>query len=281
MPPARRAIRSRWPRRPPRWDSSRSCPPAIAAFPNLGLIAGCGMLIAFLCSITLVPAMLALLNPPGEAAAVGFQSLAPLDHFLQRHRIAVIAGTILIVLAGTPLLLHLPFDFNPVNLQSPSSASVVTYRQLQRNPETSGNDAEILAPSLEQADAIAKRLAALPEVSRVLTLSSFIPGDQDRKIAALKAASQRLGAALNPQAQQPAPSDQEVVAAIQKHRRGPCQGCGQSDRLRRRRRATRFRSADASGRRRCRRPGQGGSRDRAAVDFRSRPASQQPCARKR
>ena len=191
-------------------------PTSYRGLSELGLIAGCGMLIAFSCSITLVPAMLALLNPPGEAAAVGFQSLAPLDHFLQRHRIPVIAGTILIVLAGTPLLLHLPFDFNPVNLQSPDSPSVVTYRQLQRNPETSGNDAEILAPSLEQADATAKRLAALPEVSRVLTLSSFIPGDQDRKIAALKTASQRLGAALNPQAPQPAPNDQEVVAAIQK-----------------------------------------------------------------
>ena len=66
----------------------------------------------------LVPAMLALLNPPGEPAAVGFRSLAPLDDFLQRHRIAVVAGTILVVLAGTPLLLHLPFDFNPVDLQS-------------------------------------------------------------------------------------------------------------------------------------------------------------------
>jgi uncharacterized protein len=183
---------------------------------ELGLIAGCGMLIAFLCSITLVPAMLALLNPPGETAAVGFQRLAPLDDFLQRHRIAVIAGTILIVLAGTPLLLHLPFDFNPVNLQSPNSPSVVTYHQLQRNPETGGNDAEILAPSIEQADAIAKRLAALPEVSRVLTLSSLIPGDQDRKIAALKKASQSLDAALDPRTRQPTPSDQEVVAAIRK-----------------------------------------------------------------
>jgi uncharacterized protein len=190
-------------------------PTSYRGLSELGLIAGCGMLIAFLCSITLVPAMLALLNPPGEPAAVGFKSLAPLDDFLQRHRIAVIAGTFFVVLAGTPLLLHLPFDFNPVNLQSPNSPSVVTYRQLQSDPETSGNDAEILTPSLEQADATAKRLAAHPEVSRALTLSSFIPADQDQKIAALKAASQKLGAALNPPKQQPAPSDQEVVAAIQ------------------------------------------------------------------
>jgi len=127
---------------------------------ELGLIAGCGMLIAFICSITFVPAMLAVLNPPGELASVGFKSLAPLDNFLQRHRIAVIAGTIGVVLAGTPLLFHVPFDFNPVNLENPNAASVVTYRELQENPETSGNDAEVLATSLDEANSTAKRLAA-------------------------------------------------------------------------------------------------------------------------
>jgi hopanoid biosynthesis associated RND transporter like protein HpnN len=92
---------------------------------------------------------------------------------------------------------------------------VVTYRELQNDPETSGNDAEVLAPSLEKADETAKRLAALPEVSRTLTLSSLIPADQDQKIAALKAASQRLGRALNPPTVRPAPSDQENMAALQ------------------------------------------------------------------
>jgi hopanoid biosynthesis associated RND transporter like protein HpnN len=173
------------------------------------------MLVAFACSITLVPASLALLKPPGEPAPVGFRSLAPLDDFLQRRRIAVIVGTFLVVLAGIPLLFHLQFDFNPVDLQSPDSPSVVTYRELQNDPETSGNDAEVLAPSLEEADETAKGLAVLPEVSRSLTLSGLIPADQDQKIAALKAASQRLGPALNPPMMRPAPSDQENTAALQ------------------------------------------------------------------
>ena len=190
-------------------------PTSYRGLSELGLIAGCGMLIAFLCSITLVPAMLAALNPAGEAVAVGFRSLAPLDDFLQRHRVAVVTGTILVVLAGTPLLWHLSFDFNPINLQNPDSPSVVTYRELQRNPQASGNDAEVLAPSLDAANPTAKRLATLPEVSRVLTLSSFVPDEQDRKIAALKAASRRLGPALNPDRRLPAPSDQENVATIQ------------------------------------------------------------------
>jgi hopanoid biosynthesis associated RND transporter like protein HpnN len=190
-------------------------PTSYRGLSELGLIAGCGMLVAFVCSITLVPASLAVLEPPGEPAPVGFRALAPTDDFLQRHRLAVIVGTFLVVLAGTPLLFRLQFDFNPVDLQNPDSPSVVTYRELQNDPETSGNDAQVLAPSLERADETAKRLAALPDVSRTLTLSSLIPADQDQKIAALKAASKRLGPALNPPMVRPAPSDQENIAAIQ------------------------------------------------------------------
>src|ERR1700733_13324883 len=137
---------------------------------ELGLIAGCGMLIAFFCSITFVPAMLAIVKPPGESAPVGFSSLAPLDDFLQRHRIAVIVTTIGVVLAA----------------------------------------------SLDEANAVAKRLAALPEVARTRTLSNFIPDDQDEKITALKLAAHNLGAALHPPQRQPAPSDQDTVDAIRK-----------------------------------------------------------------
>jgi uncharacterized protein len=180
---------------------------------ELGLIAGCGMLVAFLCSITLVPAVLALLSPPSEAAPVGFARLAALDDFLQRHRIVVIAGTFLVVLAGTPLLSRLPFDFNPINLQDQKAPSVVAYRELQGNPLTSGTEAEVVAGSLGDADVIAGRLAALPQVLRTLTLNSFIPADQGQKISVVKSAATRLLGALDPK-RDPAPSDKDNVDAI-------------------------------------------------------------------
>jgi uncharacterized protein len=182
---------------------------------ELGLVAGCGMLIAFACSITVVPAVLAVLKPPGESARVGFRSLAPLDDFLQRNRIAVIIGIVGVVLAGTPLLFQLTFDSNPINLQNPNAPSVKTYRELQGTPETSGNDAEILAASLAEADATAGRLAKLPEVSRTLTLNSFVPDDQGPKLAAIRAAAPRLIGSLEPSVQ-PAPSDGDTVEAIRK-----------------------------------------------------------------
>jgi hopanoid biosynthesis associated RND transporter like protein HpnN len=126
----------------------------------------------------------------------------------------VIAGTLIVILAGTPMLSQLTFDFNPVNLQNPDSPAVATYRELQQDPRASGNDAELLAPSLEEADQKARRLAALPEVAQALTLNNLIPADQEQKIAALREASKRLGSALNPRRKQPAPNDQEKVAAI-------------------------------------------------------------------
>jgi hopanoid biosynthesis associated RND transporter like protein HpnN len=90
----------------------------------------------------------------------------------------------------------------------------VTFRRLQADPQTSGDDAEILAPSLGRADTIAKHLSTIPEVARALTLSSLVPSDQEQKIAALHIASRSVGRALNPGRQQPAPSDQENVEAI-------------------------------------------------------------------
>ena len=55
---------------------------------ELGQIAGVGMLIAYVTSITLLPAMLTILNPPGEPDPVGYRALAPVDRFLQEHRYA-------------------------------------------------------------------------------------------------------------------------------------------------------------------------------------------------
>ena len=97
--------------------------PTYRGVSELGLIAGIGMVIAFLTSITLLPALLAIFNPPGEPEPLGYAALAPVDRFLERHRVPILAATGIIVLAGLPLLFYLRFDFNPINLRSPSVES--------------------------------------------------------------------------------------------------------------------------------------------------------------
>ena len=181
---------------------------------ELGEIGGLGMLIAFVCSITLVPAALAIVNPPGEPQPMGFAWLAPLDHFFERRRIPVLVGTLALVLIGTPLLLHVPFDFNPNDLQNPNEPAVATYRELKKDPQVGANAIDILAPSLDAADAMARRVAALPTVGRTLTLSNFVPIDQEQKRAAIAGAAAALDPALNPPQVAPPPSDAETVAAL-------------------------------------------------------------------
>ena len=181
---------------------------------ELGLIAGLGMVIAFLTSITLLPALLQLLNPPGEPEPLGYAALAPVDRFLERQRVPVIVGTLLVAIGGLPLLTHLQFDFNPNNLRSPKVESIATYLDLRRDPDMNSHTAEVLAANADAADAMAKKLAALPDVARTRTIDSFVPADQPAKLARIRAAATALHRALNPPATKPAPSDVEVVAAL-------------------------------------------------------------------
>src|SRR5262249_24386693 len=62
-----------------------------------GEIPGAGMRVAFLTSVTVLPALLVVLKPPHEPHPVGFAALAPADRFLERYRTAVVAGTIMAV----------------------------------------------------------------------------------------------------------------------------------------------------------------------------------------
>jgi uncharacterized protein len=181
---------------------------------ELGLIAGVGMLIAYFTSVTLLPALLSLLKPPSEPHHLGYTVLAPVDAFLERHRMPILIGTLLVVAAGLPLLYHLQFDFNPMNLRSKTAESVATYLELKNDPESGANDVGILQPTLAQADALAAKLRALPQVGRVTTLSTFIPDQQSEKLALIADAAKTLDPALNPVAAAAPTSDAQTVSMI-------------------------------------------------------------------
>ncbi|HYZ39128.1 MAG TPA: MMPL family transporter [Stellaceae bacterium] len=189
-------------------------PTAYRGIAELGLIAGFGMMTAFVATITLLPALLTVFGPPGEPERMGFVALAPADRFLARHRIAVVAGTIIVVLAGMPLLSRMRFDFDPIHLQDPNGEAVRTYRDLITVPEVGISSANIIAPSVAEIDQITQRVTDLPEVSGTRSIRNLVPSDQNQKLPAIQRAAAVLGPAINPSATHPAPSDGEIVAAI-------------------------------------------------------------------
>jgi len=181
---------------------------------ELGLLAGLGMIVAFLTSITVIPALLTVLRPPGEPQEMGFKVLAPVDRFMERHRIPVIVGTGLVVMAGLPLLYWLQFDFNPLNLRSANVESVATFLELRSDPNIGASSIYVLAPNKEAANIDAEKLSKLPEVASVKTIDSFIPDDQQPKLAAIRQLATLLDPVLRPDPNKKPPTDADNIAAL-------------------------------------------------------------------
>jgi hopanoid biosynthesis associated RND transporter like protein HpnN len=182
---------------------------------ELGQVAGLGMLIAYFTSVTVLPALLTVLKPPGEPEEVGYRAFAPVDRFLERHRIAVVGGTALVAIAGLPLLFYLHFDFNPVNLRSAKVESVATFLELRNDPAVAVNAINVLVPNLDQAQSVAERLKKIPEVDQVTTVKNLIPDNQERKLEMIRGLARQLQQSLSAEDGARPPSDAQNVAALQ------------------------------------------------------------------
>jgi hypothetical protein len=187
---------------------------------ELGLIAGGGMIIAFFLNITLLPALLAVAHPPAEPDAVGFSWAAPIDRFMIANRRKILFATVLLALFATIAACQIHFDFDPLNLKDPKSESLSTLFDLMKDPDANPYTVEILEPSLEMAEATAKEIDKIPEVDHTMTLASFIPEDQEQKLALINDANALLAPTLNPPSTLPAPSDAEIYAAMTKAAQG-------------------------------------------------------------
>ncbi len=172
------------------------------------------MIVAFILSITLLPALLMLVKPEGEAEDVGYAFFAPIDRFITANRgfvlrIGGVAAVVCLILVG-----FVRFDFNPLDLRSPKTESVSTILDLTKDPQTSPNTIDVLAPSLDAAKAKAAALMRLPQVGQAISLSDFVPEDQPRKLKIIGDANMLLDPTINPFSVKPAPSDAEIVASL-------------------------------------------------------------------
>jgi hopanoid biosynthesis associated RND transporter like protein HpnN len=163
---------------------------------ELGLIAGVGMLIAFACTLTFLPAMLTLFRPGREAGEIGFAAGDWAEARLFRARPFVLTGFAALGVLGLVLLPRLSFDSDPLHTKNPNTEAMRTLTDLMDSPVTNPYTIDIMAPSIQAADALAKKLSALPLVADTITLSSLVPTEQPAKLAALADAAGVLNATL-------------------------------------------------------------------------------------
>jgi hopanoid biosynthesis associated RND transporter like protein HpnN len=176
---------------------------------ELGIIAGCGIAICVLVTFTVLPAMLVVLakfrkpgkrktdammntGQPGSHAMGKNGKLGLFGRFFFGHPKVVIATTVVLCTASIYPLLHVKFDYNLLNLQARGLESVDYAYKLMKSSENSGYFAVVTASSAAEAAAKSMALEALPSVDHVVSLNTFVPDDQEKKLAVIKALKSEL-----------------------------------------------------------------------------------------
>jgi hypothetical protein len=155
---------------------------------EMGWIAGWGIALSLLATLTFLPALLAasrslpIRMPKGKSRgeieltfnrpALGSISLRP---------VGVIAASLAAIAAVSAYAPRVRLDCNLLNLQQQSLPSVVWERTLIERTGTSGWFAVSTADSADEARERRKKFEKLPSVGRVVDMASLIPVDQESK----------------------------------------------------------------------------------------------------
>ncbi len=164
-------------------------PTSYRGLSELGLISGAGMFIALFANLTVLPAILSLL--PVSARGGGRAPDARyLGGALRRAPVewprAVLAVAAILGLGALATLPFAAFDDDPFNLRDPDTESVSTLNDLIGDPRVQPYSADLLAPDLARAEALAAELERLPEVEAAITIGDYIPKQQDDKLALIE-----------------------------------------------------------------------------------------------
>ncbi|WP_119300986.1 MMPL family transporter [Dongia deserti] len=183
---------------------------------ELGLIAGAGMAITLVLNLSLLPALLKVFPPASQPIDMGFAWARPIDDFLLRRRWPVLAAWVLVGLVGVIAAMNLRFDFNPLHLKDPKAESVSSILDLMKDPLRTPYTIEILTPDIAAAQALADKIGQLPEVNMVLTANSFVPKDQEAKLAIIQDLNDLMGLSLDPIDVAAPPTPDQVRASLRR-----------------------------------------------------------------
>ncbi len=161
-------------------------PTRYAAVAELGLIAGSGLLIGFLLTVSLLPALIErygikALEQAAQRMPEGRTGTTTRLAALRPRRRVVQGLAVLLAAGGAWLLPQLRFDHNPLHLNPENSESFQTLRELMNSSDTPLT-ASVLAADAAAAEQFSRQLEALPEVRHSVSAASLVPAEQALKL---------------------------------------------------------------------------------------------------
>ena len=170
---------------------------------ELGLLAGTSLFICLLITLVTLPALLKILPAPAKSRSK--EDRHPLSNLSKklaalpiRYAKSVFVATLVLALISIALAFKVETDFNPINLRDPNTESVVAFKKLMEDEETTPLTLNVLTKDKHSTEILQQELSALASVDKTISLFDLQPTDQDEKLDIIE----ELGLILGPQVQQ-------------------------------------------------------------------------------
>jgi uncharacterized protein len=165
---------------------------------ELGLLAGTSLFICLLITLLSLPALLKILPVPGKiGVGKGKHPLSNLSSKLAtlpiRYAKSVFIATVIMGIVSIVLAFQVKTDFNPIELRDPNTESVIAFKRLMENEETTPFTLNVLTKDESSTKILQQKLSALPSVSQTVSLFDLQPADQDEKLMLIEELALMLG----------------------------------------------------------------------------------------
>jgi len=162
----------------------------ISALRELGFITGSGLLLTLVSTFVVLPPLLLFWDRRNAVVAVVSPSLslrppAFLEACYRRPR-TVLALSGLATMIALYALSSVGFDGNILRLQAEGTESVIWELKIIKNSERSTSYGVILARTLEEVREKTLALESLPTISKVESIATVMPENQERKLPLLR-----------------------------------------------------------------------------------------------
>jgi hopanoid biosynthesis associated RND transporter like protein HpnN len=166
---------------------------------ELGLLAGTSLFICLVVTLTVLPVLLRVIPVSAPAEPVpshpGFSTLSEkLATFTLHYAKSIAIVTCMVAVISIVLVFNVKADFNPLNLRDPNTESVIAFKNLMKDKDTSPMTLTVLAKDENNAKSLQQKLAALGSVEKTISLFDFMPSGQDDKLALIEEMEMVLGA---------------------------------------------------------------------------------------
>jgi len=164
---------------------------------ELGLLAGTSLFISLLVTLIVLPALLRFIPVSVDESPSNHPVLATLAERLAKLTLhyakPISIATCLIAVISLVLVFKVKTDFNPINLRDPNTQSVIAFKDLNKDPDTTPMTLTVLAADDQKAKALQQKFIALGSVDKTISLFDFIPSGQEEKLAIIDEMAMLLG----------------------------------------------------------------------------------------